>query len=527
MLLYKKGKKTVVPPPKSIVAKTASKPFTELSMTMQKSEHSNVVQYKYLHMLIQEFAIRLDQGLINSLITMFATEAASGPYNKESFLKDIEFAKPHLLEKAVSTTASQQKAFYDDLHISPLMIHLSFSQGGVAAGHGHDSNQKGTGKDEQGGVNIQSEFINVLLKSVGVSLTEIQDVVFRLAFFERRYAFYSVPQLQAEIKSHYTMQLVKQLYVLVLGLNIIGNPFGLVRNLSAGVEDLFYQPFQGAIQGPEEFAEGLALGVTSLFGHAVGGTAGAFSRITGTLGKGIAVLTFDEDYQRKRQEALNRRPTNFGEGLFRATKDLGLGFFNGVTGIFVKPYEGARRRGFKGFVKGVGQGMIGVVTRPISGIVDFTSNSLDAVKTAAGKNEDIRLLRPRRFIPRDQIVRPYNYSEAVGFKFFRDTDRGKFVDTCNFIIHGLISEKLVFIVTDKCVFLTKRQTLLGTWVDEWVYMVSEIESVKKIDNGICLEIKKRNGDPDKKNGKILVFNTSNISNRIFNRLEMTIEQSKL
>ena len=42
--------------------------------------------------------------------------------------------------------------------------------------------------------------------------------------------------------------------------------------------------FQGAIQGPGEFAEGLALGVTSLFSHAVGGTAGAVSRITGTLG---------------------------------------------------------------------------------------------------------------------------------------------------------------------------------------------------------------------------------------------------
>ena len=41
---------------------------------------------------------------------------------------------------------------------------------------------------------------------------------------------------------------------------------------------------QGAIQGPGEFAEGLALGVTSLFSHAVGGTAGAVSRITGTLG---------------------------------------------------------------------------------------------------------------------------------------------------------------------------------------------------------------------------------------------------
>jgi len=39
------------------------------------------------------------------------------------------------------------------------------------------------------------------------------------------------------------------------------------------------------IQGPSEFAEGLGLGVKSLFGHTVGGAAGAFGRITGTLGK--------------------------------------------------------------------------------------------------------------------------------------------------------------------------------------------------------------------------------------------------
>ena len=69
----------------------------------------------------------------------------------------------------------------------------------------------------------------------------------------------------------------------MLGLDIIGNPFGLVRDLSAGVEDLFYQPFQGAIQGPEEFAAGVALGVQSMFGHAVGGAAGAVGRITWVL----------------------------------------------------------------------------------------------------------------------------------------------------------------------------------------------------------------------------------------------------
>ena len=169
----------VVLPPKSVVADNVPKPFTELSMTMQASEHSNVVQYKYLHVLIQEFAIRVDQGLINSLIAMFTNKQLQTQYTKEMYNKDLELAKPKLSEKAATTQATQQKAFYDDLHISPLMIHLSFSQGGTAAGVGPQQDQHGKKKDEKGGINIQSEFINVLLKSVGVTLTELQDIVFK------------------------------------------------------------------------------------------------------------------------------------------------------------------------------------------------------------------------------------------------------------------------------------------------------------------------------------------------------------
>jgi hypothetical protein len=49
-----------------------------------------------------------------------------------------------------------------------------------------------------------------------------------------------------------------------------------------------------------EFAEGVATGVKSLFGSTVGGAAGAASKITGVLGKGLATLTFDEDYKASR-----------------------------------------------------------------------------------------------------------------------------------------------------------------------------------------------------------------------------------
>ncbi|XP_005111747.3 vacuolar protein sorting-associated protein 13A [Aplysia californica] len=170
------------------------------------------------------------------------------------------------------------------------------------------------------------------------------------------------------------------MYVLVLGLDVLGNPFGLLRGLSEGIEDLFYEPYQGAIQGPEEFAEGLALGVRSLFGHAVGGAAGAVSRITGTLGKGLAALTLDDDYQKKRREQLNKRPATAREGFARGGKGLVMGVFDGVTGIVRKPVEGAKQDGVAGFFKGMGKGLVGVVTRPTSGVVDFASSSLEGIR---------------------------------------------------------------------------------------------------------------------------------------------------
>jgi len=34
------------------------------------------------------------------------------------------------------------------------------------------------------------------------------------------------------------------MYVLVLGLDVLGNPFGLIRGVAEGIEDLFYEPYQ-------------------------------------------------------------------------------------------------------------------------------------------------------------------------------------------------------------------------------------------------------------------------------------------
>ncbi|KAF1580779.1 UNVERIFIED_CONTAM: hypothetical protein FQV15_0000683, partial [Eudyptes pachyrhynchus] len=247
----------------------------------------------------------------------------------------------------------------------------------------------------------------------GATLTDVQDVVFKLAFFELNYQFHTTSELQSEVIRHYSKQAIKQMYVLILGLDVLGNPFGLIREFSEGVEAFFYEPYQGAIQGPEEFVEGMALGLKALVGGAVGGLAGAASKITSAMAKGVAAMTMDEDYQQKRREAMNKQPAGLREGITRGGKGLVSGFVSGITGIVTKPIKGAQKEGAAGFFKGVGKGLVGAVTRPTGGIIDMASSTFQGIKRATETSE-VESLRPPRFFNEDGVIRPYRLRDGSG-----------------------------------------------------------------------------------------------------------------
>lgn len=54
----------------------------------------------------------------------------------------------------------------------------------------------------------------------------------------------------------------------------------------------------------------------------LGGLAGAASKITNAMAKGVAAMTMDEDYQQKRREAMNKQPAGLREGITRGGKGL-------------------------------------------------------------------------------------------------------------------------------------------------------------------------------------------------------------
>ncbi|KAM9764616.1 LOW QUALITY PROTEIN: intermembrane lipid transfer protein VPS13C [Menidia menidia] len=444
-----------VAPPKSIALDSEPKPFIDMSVITRFNQHTSIMQFKYFMALVQEMAVKIDQGFLGAICALFAPAAGPEADRQKSGLiqGDLQLLQAELMEASLSDTSGL--SFFEHFHISPIKLHLSLSLGSS----GEDSGQDAA---------AAMQAVNLLLKSLGATLTDVDDIIFKLAFFEVKYQFYRREKLMWAVVRHYSEQFLKQMYVLVLGLDVLGNPFGLIRGLSEGVEAFFYEPFQGAVQGPEEFAEGFVIGVRSLLGHTVGGAAGMVSKITGSVGKGLAAITMDKEYQQKRREEMNRPPRDFGDSLAKGGKGLLKGVLGGVTGIVTKPVEGAKKEGAAGFFKGIGKGLVGVVARPTGGIVDMASSTFQGIQRAAESTEEVTKLRPTRLIKEDGIIRPYDLTDAQGFQLFqrseiRQLDGEVFRAHCQYPGH----RKTTIIITNRRVFCVKEMDFVGHFNKEW------------------------------------------------------------
>lgn len=349
-------------PPKSLRL-DGYKPLIELSMVQSNHLKSNIREIKYFKALVQEFFIKLDQGIVNSLILFFGQKVNlkhGQQVDSQTFSKELFDMKKSLFELTYEDhkNKTDDLIYYHLFHVSPIKLHLSFSM------------------LDQGAQRNRLILDNPYLQSIGAAITDIQDAVFKLGYYETRDTVKTWSSLSDDAVNHYKRQVIRQAYILLFGLDILGNPYGLIRGLQEGVESLFYEPYAGLVQGPGEFIEGIGLGVRSLVGHTIGGAAETLSKLTGTLGKGLATLTFDDEYQQSRLKPSSTKEHSLETG----TKSLLKGFVSGLGGVFSQPVQGAKEEGLGGFVKGVGKGLVGVITKPTGGIVDFATQSLEGIK---------------------------------------------------------------------------------------------------------------------------------------------------
>ena len=109
-----------------------------------------------------------------------------------------------------------RKTYYDYLLLGPLKAHISVSVGDLS-----------DGKYPLG--------MDFIIRFTSLTVGEIQDTLFKLDYFERKMISMGESELVAEIIQHYKTQVYAQLYKLVLGLDIIGNPMKLALGIKKGL----------------------------------------------------------------------------------------------------------------------------------------------------------------------------------------------------------------------------------------------------------------------------------------------------
>ncbi|KAG6900136.1 hypothetical protein C0993_002481 [Termitomyces sp. T159_Od127] len=308
-----------------------------------------------------------------------------------------------------------QELYFEILELQPIKLSLSFMR-----------TERVSSEEKLSIRNPLAVVVNALTMTVG----NINDAPLELNALGIKDMRLTMPELQTRILYHYRQDILRQLYRILGSADFIGNPVGLFTNVSSGVADIFYEPFHGVVMhGNKELGIGIAKGAASFVKKTVFGLSDSVTKFTSSVGKGLSAATFDSEYQARRRMAQRRnKPRHAIYGVAAGGEAFANSVTSAMEGVLMKPIEGAGSEGPIGFFKGVGKGLIGVVTKPVIGVFDLASNVSEGIRNTTTVFDSPRRERVRlpRHVPADKVLRPYSAREALGQYWMRDLSNGAY-----------------------------------------------------------------------------------------------------
>lgn len=158
-------------------------------------------------------------------------------------------------------------------------------------------------------------------------------------------------------------------------LELLGSPSGLARAMGTGLRDFIHLPYQGLIQGPWAFLRGISHGSASLMKHVTAGTLQSVTKLASSVAINLNRLTLDEEHLRRTEEQRRQRPQGIAQGFLQGLTSLGISLLGAVGGIAHHPIQSVMIEGAspRGLIAGVGLGLVGVFTKPLSGAADLVA----------------------------------------------------------------------------------------------------------------------------------------------------------
>ena len=460
----------------SVVPKTGKEmeahPIFQTSVTRVKDDSYGVQYIKYASLLLQQITIEIDEDFIFAMLDFARVPGASWSEVQEGKLCDETVDIPEPTKEEVG-----QDIYFELLHLQPIQLDLSFVR---------TERINADDADEAMVSNPLMFFVNVMTMSIG----NVNDAPIKLNALLLENARISIPALIANIRNHYTQEVLRQVHVILGSADFLGNPVGLFNNISSGVADIFYEPYQGLVMTdrPQELGIGMAKGASSFVKKSVFGFSDSMAKFTGSISKGLAAATLDKDFQDQRRMSKSRnRPKHALYGVTSGGNAFATSVASGIGGLARHPLEGAEKEGAFGLVKGVGKGLLGLATKPAIGAFDLASNVAEGVRntTTVFDAEGLDRVRLTRFIGMDGIVRPYAQREALGQFWLKTCDDGKYFGE-DYIAHLELEgkEMMVLVTYNRLLMVRMRKMRM-----EWDVKLVDVQSISKERTGVSVGLK--------------------------------------
>ncbi|KAI8935314.1 hypothetical protein NX059_007900 [Plenodomus lindquistii] len=458
----------------SVVPKTGKEmeahPIFQTSITKVKDDSYGVLYIKYFTFLLQQMTVEIDEDFIFAMIDFAKIPGASWAEEKEGKLWDDALDLPEPKQEQ-----SGQDVYFELLHLQPMQIDLSFVR-----------TERINAEDTMSTSNPFMFAVNVLTMSIG----NVNDAPVRYNSLMLENARISTTALINNIKNHYVQESLRQVHVIIGSADFLGNPVGLFNNISSGVADIFYEPYQGLVKSdrPEELGIGIAKGASSFVKKSVFGFSDSMAKFTGSMSKGLSAATLDKEFQDQRRMSRSRnRPKHALYGITSGGNAFASSLASGLGGLARHPIQGAEKEGAFGFVKGVGKGLLGVPTKAAIGAFDLASNMAEGVRntTTVFDQEGLDRVRLTRFIGTDGIVRPYSQREALGQFWLKTLNNGKYFNE-DYLAHlELQNKEMLVMLTYNGVMMVRTKKLQT----EWDIPLKDVQTISKERTGLGITLK--------------------------------------
>jgi len=442
----------------------ASPPTVQASVIWLNDEAHGVLFIKYCSILLQALTIETDEDFLLSLYDLTKIQGASW----DSQVVDVLIEHPNDVPEP-KETAPGQHLYFEVLELQPIRLQLSFMR------------TERISSEEK--LNLRNP-LAVFLNAVAMAIGNVNDAPLEMNSLAIKDMRLTTPDLQARIMYHYKQEVLRQLYRIIGSADFIGNPVGLFTNVSSGVADIFYEPFNGVVvHGNRELGIGIAKGAASFVKKTVFGFSDSVTKFTSSVGKGLSAATLDEEYQNRRRMTQRRnKPRHAIYGVSSGAEAFATSVASGFEGVLMKPIQGAETGGAVGFFKGVGKGLVGAVTKPVVGVFDLASNVSEGIRntTTVFDAPARERVRQPRHAPGDGVLVPYDGRAAHGQYLMKELNDGAYRDEF-YVAHINIpgGDNIVLLTAARVVSFWSRRLAL-----EWGLPFTHIQGVTIEDTGI-------------------------------------------